>query len=129
MRTAPGWAALIRAPANFVRNRGYECYEGIVETNRWFGPLFINVRLTRTHHPIEFDPNFPFLQVQPLPQEAYGPAADRFAIIDGLAGFGAAEWNDFRSTIVRPNQDPHRKLGEYAVGIRKAQRANGDERK
>jgi hypothetical protein len=106
-----------------VRNRGYECYEGIVETSSWFGPLFINVRLTRTHHPIEFDPNFPFLQVQPLPQEAYGAAAENFSIIEDLSGFGEAEWNDFRHTIVRPNKDPHRKLGDYAVGLRKTQRA------
>jgi hypothetical protein len=81
------------------------------------------VRLTRTHHPIEFDPNFPFLQVQPLPQEAYGAAAENFSIIEDLSGFGEAEWNDFRHTIVRPNKDPHRKLGDYAVGLRKTQRA------
>jgi hypothetical protein len=123
MRTAPGWAALVRAPANFVRNRGYECYEGIVETSSWFGPLFINVRLTRTHHPIEFDPNFPFLQVQPIPREAYGAAVENFSIIENLSDFGEAEWNDFRHTVVRPNKDPHRKLGDYAVGIRKTQRA------
>jgi hypothetical protein len=123
MRTAPGWAALVRAPANFVRNRGYECYEGIVETSNWFGPLFINVRLTRTHHPIEFDPNFPFLQVQPIPREAYGAAVENFSIIENLTDFGEAEWNDFRHTVVRPNKDPHRKLGDYAVGLRKTQRA------
>ena len=97
--------------------------EGIVETSSWFGPLFINVRLTRTHHPIEFDPNFPFLQVQPLPREAYGAAAENFSIIDDLSGFGEADWNDFRHTIVRPNKDPHRKLGDYAVSLRKTQRA------
>ncbi|MCA3019327.1 MAG: DUF6065 family protein [Alphaproteobacteria bacterium] len=123
MRTAPGWAALIRAPANFVRNRGYECYEGIVETSSWFGPLFINVRLTRTHHPIEFDPDFPFLQVQPIPQEAYGAAVENFSIIENLSDFGEADWNDFRHTVVRPNKVPHRKLGDYAVNLRKTQRA------
>jgi hypothetical protein len=122
-RTPPGWSLLVRAPANFVRNRGYECYEGIIETSRWFGPLFINIRLTRTHHPIEFDPNFPLLQVQPVPQIAYGEALDRVEIIDSLAQFGEAEWDAYRQTIVRPNSDPHRKRGEYAVSVRKRQRA------
>jgi hypothetical protein len=61
--------------------------------------------------------------VQPLPREAYGAAAENFSIIDDLSGFGEAEWNDFRHTVVRPNKDPHRKLGDYAVGLRKSQRA------
>ena len=47
VRTAPGWSLLVRAPANLVRNPGYESYEGIVETDRWFGPLFTNIRLTQ----------------------------------------------------------------------------------
>ena len=28
----------------------------IIETDRWYGPLFTNVRLTRTNAPIEFRP-------------------------------------------------------------------------
>ena len=65
-RTAPDWGLLIRPPANLPRPLGYECYRGIVETDRWFGPLFVNLRLIRTHAPIEFDANFPLLQVQPV---------------------------------------------------------------
>ena len=125
VRTAPGWSALVRAPANFVRNRGFECYEGVIETSHWFGPLFINIRLTRTHHPIEFDPNLPFLQVQPVPQAAYGTALDNFSVVDGLSQFGAAEWDAYRQTVVHPNSDPHRKRGEYAVAVRKGQKARG----
>ena len=62
----PDWSLLVRPPANLARSQGYEHYEGIIETDRWFGPLFINVRLTRTNAPIEFDADFPFLQVQPI---------------------------------------------------------------
>src|SRR5207244_11955854 len=50
-RTAPEWSLLVRQPANLARSQGYENYEGIIETDRWFGPLFTNVRLTRTNIP------------------------------------------------------------------------------
>jgi hypothetical protein len=35
-RTAPGWSLLVRAPANLPRSLGYDVYEGIIETDRWF---------------------------------------------------------------------------------------------
>ena len=38
-RTAEDWSLLIRAPANLPTPGGYSLYEGIVETDRWFGPL------------------------------------------------------------------------------------------
>ena len=37
----------------------HELYEGIVETDRWFGPLFTNLRLTKTNVPIEFRADLP----------------------------------------------------------------------
>ena len=57
-RTAPGWSLLVRAPANLPRSRGYDLYEGIVETDRWFGPLFTNMRLARTDGPIEISRDY-----------------------------------------------------------------------
>src|SRR5882762_510862 len=52
-RTAPGWSLLVRPPANLTHSQAYETYEGIVETDRWFGPLFVNIKLTRPNVPIE----------------------------------------------------------------------------
>lgn len=121
-RTAPGWSLLVRAPANLVRNPGYECYEGIIETDRWFGPLFTNVRLTRTHHPIEFDANMPFLQVQPVHQSTYGHALDRFDVVEDLGQLTEADWEAYRKTVVKPNTDPHRQRGQYAVTTRRRQK-------
>lgn len=118
-RTAPGWSLLVRAPANLVRNPGYECYEGIVETDRWFGPLFINVRLTRTHAPITFDPDVPFLQVQPVQHTTYRAALDRVGLVDDLAALAPADWEAFRRTVVAPNVDPHRQRGQYAARTRR----------
>jgi hypothetical protein len=121
-RTAPGWSLLIRAPANFVRNPGYECYEGIIETDQWFGPLFTNVRLTRTHHPIVFDANIPFLQLQPVQQQTYGSGLDDFKVIENLESFNDADWNAYRRTVMKPGADSPRKRGQYAVASRRRQK-------
>ena len=74
IRTAPGWSALVRAPANVPRTNAVEPFEGVIETDRWFGPLITNVRLTKTNVPINFRADFPFLQVQPIPRDAYDDA-------------------------------------------------------
>jgi hypothetical protein len=118
-RTSPGWSLLVRSPANLARSQSYDHYEGIVETDRWFGPLFTNVRLTRTHAPIAFDAEFPFLQVQPIPRSAYGEALDTFDVVEDLAEFQESDWSSFGSTVVAPNVDPHRQRGRYAVGARR----------
>jgi len=65
-RTRKDWSLLVRPPANIPRSLGYECYEGIIETDRWFGPLFINVRLTKTDVPIDIRRDRPLMQVQPV---------------------------------------------------------------
>jgi hypothetical protein len=118
-RTAPDWSLLVRAPANLARSQGYDHYEGIVETDRWFGPLFTNIRLTRTNVPVEFDAEFPFVQVQPVHRSVYGPELDAFEVVPGLDRFASRDWDDFRTTVVVPNVDPHRQRGQYAVAARR----------
>jgi hypothetical protein len=118
-RTAPDWSLLVRAPANLAHSQGYDQYEGIVETDRWFGPLFTNLRLTRTNVPIEFDAEFPFVQVQPVHRSVYGNALDQFDVVAGLDCFGSWEWENFRTTVVAPNVDPHRQRGQYAATVRR----------
>ena len=49
----------MRAPANIPRSGSYELFEGIIETDRWFGPLITNMRLTKTDVPIDFRLIFP----------------------------------------------------------------------
>jgi hypothetical protein len=118
-RTAQDWSLLVRAPANLARSQAYDNYEGIIETDRWFGPLFTNIRVTRTHVPVEFDSNFPFAQVQPVHRGTYGDQVDRFGVVPDLQGLGQAEWDAFRSTVVSPNIDPDRRRGQYAVATRR----------
>jgi hypothetical protein len=45
---------LVRPPVQPPRSQTFECYEGILETDRWFGPLFINIT-PATDRPIEIN--------------------------------------------------------------------------
>jgi hypothetical protein len=121
-RTAPGWSLLVRQPANLARSQGYENYEGIVETDSWFGPLFSNIRLTRTNTPVSFNDEYPFLQVQPVHRSTYGNALDAFKIVPRLDQLKPDDWEAFRSTVVRPNVDPNRQRGQYAIDARRRQK-------
>jgi hypothetical protein len=121
-RTKPGWSLLVRPPANLPRSQSYELFEGIVETDRWFGPLFTNVRLTRTEFPISFGRELPLLQVQPIHRSLYSEdVLGKFSFVEDLADFTPEDWNRYRATVVKPNVDPDRKPGTYAVATRKRQ--------
>jgi hypothetical protein len=125
-RTAPGWSLLVRNLANLPRHPGFEAYEGLVEADRWFGPLFTNIRLLRTGMAVRFDPADPFLQVQPVPQAAYADGvlggAGFVRAIDQLA---ETDWDDYRHHIVAPNRDPQHRPGAYAAEGRRRRKAGG----
>ncbi len=119
-RTAPGWSLLIRPPANLASPGGYALYEGIVETDTWFGPLFTNLRLTRTHKPIHLRADFPLLQVQPLPREAYAEQTlNATEVVPGIAEMDATDWDAYYATIAGPAEDRDRPFGAYAVAARR----------
>jgi Family of unknown function (DUF6065) len=117
--TAPGWSLLIRAPANLGRSWGFETFEGIIETDRWTGPLFVNLRLIATDTPCSFPARYPFLQVQPVPRSVYGDEVLNSAEIASIAAMDENDWRGFHETIVTPAQNPDRPLGDYAVRVRK----------
>jgi hypothetical protein len=117
-RTAPGWSLQVRAPVNLPLPGGFTVYEGIVETDRWFGPLFANLRLTRTDTPVTLRADMPLLQVQPLPRAALTEAvhsATATSEIDALAG---PDWTALAATLT-PAATP----GRYATAARKRARA------
>ncbi len=125
VRTAPGLSLLLRAPANLPRKGGYEVYEGIVETDRWFGPLFTALRLTRTHAPVEFSTEYPIFQVQPVPREIYAEAAlNDYELVPGLDQLDGKDWDDYYDTVVRPNVADSRPRGSYAAAARKRRAAD-----
>jgi hypothetical protein len=122
-RTAPDWSLLLRPVANFPANGGFVAYEGIIETDRWFGPLFTNIRLTRTHTPVRLSSQTPFVQAQALPRWLLADATqDRLVITPNLNAFTEADWHDYDQTIVVPNAAPDRPMGAYAVSARRRRR-------
>ncbi|MBB5696607.1 DUF6065 family protein [Muricoccus pecuniae] len=118
--TSPGHSLLVRAPANLPRPEGFQILEGIVETDRWFGPLFTNIRLLRTGRPIRFDATRPFLQVQPLPREVYADATlNRFEVGEA-PGMPPAAWDAYEESLVRPiMHGASSERGRYARAARK----------
>lgn len=120
-RTAPGYGLLIRGMANIPVRSHYFSYEGIIETDRWFGPLFTNLQITRTDTPIEFRTDYPIIQVIPLKRETYyNKQFENYTIIDSLDSMSDKDWEGYRTTLVNPNKDPDRRFGRYAAETRKA---------
>ncbi|HEX5326974.1 MAG TPA: DUF6065 family protein [Acetobacteraceae bacterium] len=119
-RSAPDWSLLVRAPANLSGPGGYSMYEGILESDRWFGPLFVNLRLTRTHIPVRLRADFPLAQVQPLPRIAYADETlGAMSFVPDIASLTPEDWDDYHTTVVAPNEDTNRPFGAYAVAARK----------
>lgn len=119
-RTAPGWHLLLRAPANLPALGGYALYEGIVATDRWFGPLFTNLRFTRTNVPIRLRSDFPLLQLQPVQSIAYSDdILTSMELVSDIRTLRKTDWADYHSTIVVPNENPNRPFGAYAIAARK----------
>jgi hypothetical protein len=125
-RTAPGWSLLVRPPVNIPRSGYYELFEGIIETDRWFGPLITNMRLTKTDVPIDFRADFPFLQVQPIPRHAYDDATlNNYELVPDLQQLTPEDWDDYYDTVVRPHVQEVRPRGQYAAAARKRRAAEG----
>lgn len=118
--TVPDWHLLVRAPANLPGAGGVCLFEGIVETDRWFGPLFVNMRFTRSHMPVRLRADYPLAQVQPVHRDSYGnDLLDRMQSGAGPACLTPEQWEAYRRTIVEPNTRPDRSFGAYAVAARK----------
>ncbi len=120
IESADNWSVLVRPPANLPRNLAYDLYEGIVETDRWFGPLFTNIRLIKTDVPIHFSTEIPLLQVQPLHRSTYAEeVSSDFGLIASPADFPDDAWARYEKTIVKPNLDPQRPVAAYATSVRR----------
>lgn len=124
VESAEDWSILVRPPANLPRNQGYDLYEGIVESDRWFGPLFTNLRLVKTDVPILFSTEMPVLQVQPLHRSTYADqVSNRFGMVRSLADFPQRAWERYEANIVKPNLEPSRPVGAYAAEVRRRRKS------
>ena len=117
-RTRANYSLLVRSPANQPRSRGYEHYEGIVESDRWFGPLFTNIRLTRTNYPISFAPSDPLFMAQPVSRALTSAVALNSMVSSEVGDFSEQDWMDFRRTVVSRNERGC-PIGEDATARRK----------
>ena len=118
--TAPDWHLLLRSPVNLLPTGGISVFEGIVKTDCWFGPLFINLRFTRSHTPIRLHSDYPLVQVQPLPQHIYSNATlGRMIVTTDPSELTKAHWEAYYASIVEPNSRPNRPFGAYATEARK----------
>jgi hypothetical protein len=122
--SAEDWSVLVRPPANLPRSLAFELYEGIIETDRWFGPLFTNLRLVKTDVPIHFSTETPLLQVQPLHRSTYAEeVSNGFGFVADLSAFSVDAWSRYERTIVKPNLAPARPVGTYAAEVRRRRRS------
>jgi hypothetical protein len=133
VQTAPGWSLSVRAPVNLARTAGYEQYEGIVETDVWFGPLFANLRLHRIDQPVTIERDHPLMQIQPLPRHAYlkNHTLEVFELApdeQNARHWQEAAWDRYYETVITPQSDPQRRPSDYAVRARqrRSQEARGD---
>ena len=118
-RTAPEWSLLIRPVANLARSQGYDLYEGIVETDTWFGPLFTNIQLKRTDIPIVFSTEIPLVQVQPVHRQTYADSMlDDFKLVGEIGALTPEDWSRYGRTVV-DRMKAARLRGEYAISARK----------
>ena len=117
-RTRPGWSLLLRQPANLPPTPGLSGWEGVVETDHWFGPLFSIFRITRTDFPVRLRAHVPFLQIQPVPQLAYRDDTVNDFSCRSTEEMTGADWADLGNVLLpNPQTDTH--LGAYAVQVRK----------
>jgi hypothetical protein len=117
-KTRPGWSLSVRPPVNLPGIPGVAAWEGIVETDLWFGPLFTNFRLTKTDMAVHIRAQEPIIQVQPVPQLAYSEETLSSFHVSEVSDLTSDDW-DRLGEVLLPHANPTVRLGEYAVMVRK----------
>lgn len=119
VRTAPNYSLLVRGTANLPRIAGCDILEGIIETDVWFGPLFVNIRITRSDRPILFDAGTPLLQVQILHRSSYSDSLlNSLQVTDTAGALDDSLWRAYESSLI--NHVVHNpEVGHYAVQARR----------
>jgi hypothetical protein len=113
-KTRPGWSP----PVNIPAIPGLVSWEGIIETDIWFGPLFTNFRLTRTDMTVFIRAGEPIIQVQPIPQLAYREEILAAFECSEVSDLSSADWDQLGKVLL-PHPNPTVRQGEYAVLVRK----------
>ena len=120
-RTRENWSLLVRGPVNDSnRSLGYEVLEGIIETDRWGGHLFANIKMLRTDVPIILRAHRPFIQVVPIHRDAYlDEHLDNFEVTTDIPD---AVWQSYGDVVIGKYTGT-RPIGAYAVDVRRRRAA------
>ena len=118
VRTLPGWSVNVRLPVNLPGIPGLTAWEGIVECDHWFGPLFNNFRITKTDFPVRLRSHIPFLQIQPVPKIASKEGLLNNPAIRAADTMTDVDWESLGEVLL-PNEAKEAGQGTYAVRIRK----------
>jgi hypothetical protein len=125
VRTNENWSTLVRPLVNYPQSRLYTLFEGVVETDRWFGPLFTNVRLNVPDQPIQFSMEFPLFQVQPIRREMLlRENSQDYDMSEQPCALTADEWTSLGDSFLERAANRDRNPAEYAVAVRQRRKAD-----
>ncbi|MEO1562164.1 MAG: hypothetical protein AAFR98_01910 [Pseudomonadota bacterium] len=117
--TPPDWGVLIRKPPNIPQKNHLEYFEGFVQTGKWFGPLFINLKPMKTDVEIRFEADWPVAFVQPIPISVTQPSVfQNVSFVSEFSEFSDEDWQSFGDTVLH-RLGPDREVAKYAKAVRK----------
>ena len=119
VKTRAGLSSYIRSPVNLNSNRNYTILEGVVETDWWFGPLFVNIKFHVSNEIVILRANHPFIHIQPFCrtlQQEFHNSSDHDSV--GLPSLCEQDWQNYHDTVV-VRMKTRTSLGDYARQSRK----------
>jgi hypothetical protein len=117
VRTSGKRSLWVRAPINLPGSLNYDVFDGIIETDWWFGALIVNLRFHKTDVPVAFQRAKPLCQVFSVPRELYARDNNAdFKIETGLASLTSADWENWRRDSDRLNTE---RPGSYITEAKK----------
>ena len=122
LQTPPGYCALVRDPPNIPKLENFESYEGIIQSDDWFGPLLTNIRITKTDVVVSIRRNMPIFFVQLVRSEDCARSIHRsFELDTGIEKFSEKDWRNY-SKVMKNSLTSSRDKGLYAREIRRKNR-------
>jgi Family of unknown function (DUF6065) len=124
VQTEADWFLTVRPPINIPETRYASSFEGIIETDKWFGPLFTNFQIKKTDTEIRFRRDEPMFLVHLVHASALS-MPKKFGFTESVEHLSPKDWQSYRTTIVE-RVGSKRVQGSYAVASRKARKNSCD---
>jgi hypothetical protein len=100
VKTQPGWSILVRPPVNLPRDPALEVFDGLVESDWWFGPLLNVFRICKTDTPVSFRRQRPLVQLQPVYRTSHDDTSlNNFEVIDHPSKVSDESWKLYEKTL------------------------------